>query len=245
MRFAELVASERPALAVIDYAESRPSLRELLAPVLQRRNAGGGGRLRVVLLARAKGDWWEAALRSEVADLLRDEEPKALSPLVPEGEECSGVFREAVERFAEQRGTAAAGRSVLDLTDPHYHAVLYIHMAALAKVDGRAVISGTLMEDTLKHEEQFWVQKFAPKNDLDERLLRKKIRRVVAALTLRGGALDEAEVAGLVERVGGARDEALALFLRDLYPGAARRRGQRTLPAWSRTSSARRSWTGC
>jgi hypothetical protein len=220
-RFAELVASERPTLVVIDYAESRPSLRELLAPVLRRRNAGGGGRMRVVLLSRTNGDWWEAALRSEVADLLRDEEPRALSPLVAEGEERRAVFQEAVQRFAEQRGRSAVQGPVPELGDPRYDRVLYVHMAALATVDRRAFTAATLMEDTLDHEEQFWVQKFEPKRDLDERLLRRKIRRVVAALTLRGGAADEAEAAALVERVGEAPDEALALFLRDLYRGGA------------------------
>ncbi len=219
-RFAELVASEGQTLAVIDYAESRLSLRELLAPVLRRRaEEGGEGRLRVVLLSRAAGDWWNHLLGSEVADLLRDSAPTELSPLVPAGAERETVFREAVARFAKVRGKAAEEAPAPDLGDPRYDRVLYVHMAALATVDKRAVTADMLMEDTLNQEEKFWAQKFGPKTDLKERLLKEKIRRVVAALTLRGGAVDKEEAAALVERVGEGRDKALVMFLRDLYPG--------------------------
>jgi hypothetical protein len=53
-RFTELVSSQRSTLAVIDYAESHPSLRGLLSAMFQGRTRGGESRMRVVLISRTK-----------------------------------------------------------------------------------------------------------------------------------------------------------------------------------------------
>ena len=220
-RFADLVHRERPTLAVIDYANSRTDLRALLAPVLRLRNQGGAARVRVVLLARGKGDWWEAALRSEVGDLLRDEEPLELLPLAVKGEERERMFREAVAYFAEHRKKQPVSAPAPPLDAPHYDRTLFVHMAALATVDGYSFSADTLMSDTLDHEERFWSQAFALKSDREERQKVRVVRRAVTAITLRGGASDEPEAEELIERISGARDPDLVMVLRDLYPGGA------------------------
>lgn len=218
-RFAELLACERPTCAVIDYAESRPQLVELLGAVARRRAEGSRGRLRVILLSRTRGDWWDAVLRSDVADVVRDEEPIALAPIAPPGTAREAIYDAAIERFAQVRGRWPARSTRPRLDDPRYDRMLYVHMAALAAVDGYSHTARTLLNDTLDHEERFWVQQFTQRTDLDARLVIRRIRRVVAALTLRGGVGDLADAAALVARVAGAPDEAVVAFLRDLYPG--------------------------
>jgi hypothetical protein len=226
-RLAELAASERPALVVIDYAECRPDLVELLEPIARLRAEGGPGRLRLVLLARNAGDWWADLLQREgaVKDLLGDHVPVELGPFAPAGAERDEAFRKAVARFAAELGEAAPSAPPPALEDPRYDRALYVGMAALAAVGGQPVLAETLMADTLDHEERFWIDAFAPRPALEERLLRARIRRVVAALTLTGGAPRPAQAGALVERVTGARDEALALVLHDLYAGGAEHGG--------------------
>jgi hypothetical protein len=55
-----LADSAAPVLAVLDYAETRT---EQLTELLRRLDAGDGGPLRLLLLARAAGDWWEQLAR--------------------------------------------------------------------------------------------------------------------------------------------------------------------------------------
>ena len=62
------------------------------------------------------------------------------------------MFREAVKAFAGKEYEGA----LPSLADPRYERVLYIHAAALAAAQGRAVHVDALMADTLDHEERFW-----------------------------------------------------------------------------------------
>src|SRR5262249_563848 len=92
----ELLESHRPVLAVLDYAESRPDLREMLASVAGRR---GMKAMRLVLLSRNADEWWTDVLRSgtSIKNMLSEEEPLALPSVTPDRET---VFREAVTAFA-------------------------------------------------------------------------------------------------------------------------------------------------
>ena len=81
------VAGDRPTLIVVDYAEARPGLVNLLRR-LADRPVEGLPPCRVVLLAREIGDWW-LALRQHDADvaLLLDRHlPLRLDPVPLEGE---------------------------------------------------------------------------------------------------------------------------------------------------------------
>lgn len=66
-----LLAGDRPTLIVVDYAESRPGLLDLLRR-LAARPAEGLPPCRVVLLSRDVGDWWLALRQpdAEIAALL-------------------------------------------------------------------------------------------------------------------------------------------------------------------------------
>src|SRR5580704_17213886 len=96
MKLADILESHRPVLAVLDYSESRPDLREMLASVAERR---GKKALRLILLARSADEWWAEVLRSNAAvkDMLLEEEPLALSSVTPDRE---AIFYEAAAAFA-------------------------------------------------------------------------------------------------------------------------------------------------
>jgi tetratricopeptide (TPR) repeat protein/nucleoside phosphorylase len=212
--FAELVRSDEPVLAVIDYAEGRGQLREMLQLAAARRGEERGKtKLRILLLARNAEDWW-AELRSAdgaVKDLLC-EDPIRLEAVDADRE---AVFQQAVKGFAEKLGKTAAEGKAPSLVDPRYERVLYVQMAALAAVeaDGEKIEAERLMEDTLDHEERFWLEQLRERGRAGERIARSKMRRAVAGLTLLGGVSSASELHALVE------DEEMELLLRDLYPG--------------------------
>ncbi|MEU0003400.1 tetratricopeptide repeat protein [Streptomyces sp. NPDC006314] len=126
-------------LLVVDYAERwpTPDLRRLLQDPLLSRT---GTPVRVLLLARPAGIWWES-LETWIGDTLdAPAEAHALRPLAGDPTARAVLFRQARDRFAGHLGLPAdrAGRILpppdLD-TDEDYTQILTIHIAALAAVD--------------------------------------------------------------------------------------------------------------
>jgi nucleoside phosphorylase/tetratricopeptide (TPR) repeat protein len=197
-RVEALMESGRPVLAVVDYAESRPELKEMLRRVASRRVVRPP---RFLLLARNADEWWADLLRADgaVKALVSGEEPIELASVTPER---ATIFRAAVRAFG---GGEYEGREP-SLADGRYARVLYVHAAALAAAQGREVTIETLMEDTLDHEERFWREQIESV-DVDD------MRRVVADLTLKGGATSTAEL------ISAGMGKKMAMLLRHLYPG--------------------------
>jgi nucleoside phosphorylase len=220
-RFESLIHTWRPTLVVIDYAESRTNLRALLRIVARRRRGQGAGPLRVVLLSRAVGDWWEALIRrdADLSDLLLDAPLRELAPLATVGATRDEVFREAAARFATVLGKDIPG-AVPSLDDPRFDRVLYVHMAALAAVNGREVKANQLLQDTLEHEERFWwSQVSVVPGEPEQDLFIEKCRRTVTAFTLTGGATMRSDAEELLERLDPPPDKAMLRLLHHLYPG--------------------------
>jgi nucleoside phosphorylase/tetratricopeptide (TPR) repeat protein len=222
-RFEALVASAHPTLVVIDYAESRTKLDALLQLVARRRDAQRGGRLRLVLLARSIGDWLLELQAGDglVKDLLADHAPVEVKSLSTAGAEREEVFLRAVQRFAELRGIEPPPHSLPALEDSRFERVLYIHMAALATVEGQPFTADSLMGNVLDHEERFWLTHTWPmlSQETEQRVFKDRVRRAMAALTLLGGVASRSGAEAMLSRATGSHDEALLLFLRDLYPG--------------------------
>ena len=179
-KLADLLENHRPVLAVLDYAESRPDLGEVLAGVAGRR---GKKAVRVLLLSRNADAWWTEVLRSDSAikTMFSEEEPLALPPVTLERQ---AVFREAVTAFA---GKAYDG-PLPSLEHPRYARVLYVHAAALATAQGRDVRVDALMDDTLDHEEHFWREQLPDGGRIQKQKAVRKMRLAVAQLTLKEGA---------------------------------------------------------
>lgn len=127
------------SLLVVDYAERwpTPDLRKLLQePLLHRTSLP----VRILLLARPAGIWWES-LDTWIGDTL--DAPAELHPLLPLADapqERAALFHRARDRFAEHLGLPPSQASrigpPLDLDiDKDYAQILTIHIAALAAVD--------------------------------------------------------------------------------------------------------------
>ncbi|WP_309894904.1 tetratricopeptide repeat protein [Archangium sp.] len=223
--FDRLWSRGQPVLVVIDYAESRSDLREILQRVhrySEQERAGVLRRMRFLLLARNSGDWWQSLKQSDsgLSALLDATPPRELPPLAIEKVEREKVFHEAAEKFAEKRGKTYVKRASIPLSDEHFERVLYLHMAALASVDGLAFEANTLMDVILDHEEHFWEIR-ARQTDVALALQRSLARQVVVAATLRGGFADSSDastVAGrLLERALSDNEQELLRLLHRIY----------------------------
>ncbi|MFS8067311.1 MAG: hypothetical protein ACMG6S_13145 [Byssovorax sp.] len=225
-QLAALATADRPTLAVIDYAESRPGLKALLEAVRSRKPESQS-KLRLVLLSRNVGDWLTALHESSafVNDLLRDHLPVELAPLATTSEGRKEAFQNAVEGFARILKKEIPKTLAPSLDDPQYARVLYVHMAALAAVERRSVNAATLLEDTLDHEQRLWLTRFPGGDSFDVQLLNERICRAITALTLVGGAADRSAARKIIARATDAPDDKLTLFLHGLYPGGQRTAG--------------------
>lgn len=121
-------------LMVVDYAERWP-LPDLLT-LIEDSTGQGGRRVRILLLARPAGSWWQT-LRFRIERMGLNAENMTL-PALAEAVERRTMFRDACEQFARALDVAAAG----DISPPlgldqgaDSGLVLAIHMAALAVVD--------------------------------------------------------------------------------------------------------------
>ncbi len=233
-----------PVVVVIDYAESRPDLVALLQRVAAfAAGSGPRRRVRVLLLARSQGDWWEALQQRDPAlrALVTINEPVKLRPLASTAVEREAVFAAALMIFAKLRGRAPI-RSPIALDDPRFARVLYLHMAALAAVErarepaeqaknsapatGSTLEAGSLMEEILQHEERFWVLEGG--TQVGAALDVSLARQLVAAATLRGGLATESQARKLCERFEERprtrEDDALIKLLHNIYESMDRTR---------------------
>jgi tetratricopeptide (TPR) repeat protein/nucleoside phosphorylase len=202
--FERLWALGRPVLAVLDYAESRSGLQAALQRVLRYAQQEGSGtlrRVRLLLLARNAGDWWQSLRQfDEALGAWLSERPYALPPLATQVDEREKVFHEAAERFARARGKTYQPRATVQWDDAQFERVLYLHMAALATVEGLEFEAHTLMDTVLDHEERFWEAR-ARLEDVARAFERSMARQVVAAATLRGGLADFDMAVRVAERL--------------------------------------------
>ena len=223
--FDRLWALGQQVLVVIDYAESRSDLRAVISRMLrysQNASTGKLRRMRLLLLARNSGDWWQSLTQTDVAlgAWLNATPPYKLPPLATEKSEREQVFQEAAERFSRLRGKAYVKRATVPLGDERFDRVLYLHMAALASVEGLPFEANTLMDVILDHEERFWEVR-ARQAEVTLSLQRSFARQMVAAATLRGGLADSSAASRVASRLLGhaspPEEQELLLLLQRVY----------------------------
>ncbi len=214
----------QPCVLVVDYAETRGELAGLLDDVAADHD---GPDLRVLLLVRSAGEWWQqllAGAEERTATLLEAGEPLTLGP-VPAPGGMQEVFDEAVAAFAHKMGTGRPeARLVLSDPDP---VVLVVHAAALlAVVDDAAgihprdqAVSGSeVLEALLRHEARYWARSAAGRGlDLDVSVL-----RLAVAVGCLIGADSQSAAGALLSCVpdldSAERRGRVARWLHDLYP---------------------------
>ena len=217
------IDSGNPALLIVDYAETRSGLRELLSEVVSDPSETA---IRVLLLARSAGEWWQQliiASEYQSSELLAAVQPIILGPVTSRSNEPE-VFQQALVAFAAKMGISCPDVEMPTASDA---VVLVIHAAALLAVldsatEGPAVDMSPERADVLagllRHESRYWQQSQAACGlDLTPQVL----RRAVAAGCL-VGADDENSATTLLEIFPDLADPATrrkaVRWLHDLYP---------------------------
>ncbi|MGC9376564.1 tetratricopeptide repeat protein [Streptomyces sp. MH13] len=121
-------------LVVVDYAE-RWDTTGLLALLSDLR--GSGTPVRVLLLARPAGHWWQVLQYRLDRDLGVPADARELGPLAPLPADRTDLFKAARDGFAEQLGvpdTEGMTPPAALLLHEAYRSVLSVHMAALTTV---------------------------------------------------------------------------------------------------------------
>jgi hypothetical protein len=212
------------ALLTVDYAETRAGLQQLLSAL-----AGELGKdVRVLLLARSAGDWWDQLGVAEPAvwDLIQaaSSVQLSLSPVVAAGLSDAEVVALAVRSFAQELGLP--GKTVEIRGGTGRRRVLDLHVAALVAVLGEPsgttvqIDLGGVLGELLRHEQHFWYDsaRAAGLGDGQDGTTPTVLRQIVAAGCLLGAA-SPAEARALPGRVPGMSPSAkIAEWLRVLYP---------------------------
>jgi hypothetical protein len=221
-----LAVTRGRALLVVDYAETRIGLGQMLTALAGDQGKG----LKVLLLARSAGDWWDqlGVAQPEVWDLVQVAKSAelVLSPVVAADLADADVITQAVASFARYLGVPertveiygdSARRRVLDL-----HAAALVAVLADVKPGTVRVDLGKVLEELLRHESHFWYDsaKVAGLTYGADGMSPLILRQIVTAGCLLGAATEE-EARALLGRVPGLSSSArvrVARWLRELYP---------------------------
>ncbi|MGW1966187.1 tetratricopeptide repeat-containing S1 family peptidase [Streptomyces sp. NPDC001935] len=249
----EVVASATaPALIVVDYAETRTSQLTDLCQALAQHGIGmgTGTAVKVLLLARTAGDWWQTlqAKTPAVEELLDGTPVTHLSVLESESGNRLDGYREAVDSFAEQlpfvqgwqhhdwpalahRLTGNVSAAAIDREG--MSTALTLHMTALADLLDAAQPPDTAtsprpakgVEDRLlRHERRYW-ENSAIARALHPALTMDTLTDALAAAFLLG-APDRQQADRLLARVPGLSDQSqdrrnsVRCWITALYPPA-------------------------
>lgn len=218
--------TRRPTLLIVDYAETRVKLKQMLIDLASDR----GGAVRVLLVARSAGDWWNQLGVGEPAvwDQVREagSAELALSAAVDADLSDVEIIELGVRSFAEkldlpQRKVEICGdsgemqRRVLDLHAAALVAVLDDAETEMVRIDMRTVLG-----ELLRHEQHFWYES-AQACGLPggpEGTTTRLLRQLVAAACLLGAA-NRDEAHQLSSRVPGMSPSSkITEWLRNLYP---------------------------
>jgi hypothetical protein len=219
-------ARRRKSLIVVDYAETRPrgSLIRLVTQLAWPPRQG----VRVLLIARAVGDWW-AELGGETQTLrertvLQNAKRTTLHALAYDHSIFEQHLHAAIRAFCEKLSASLPPTATVDLH--HDASILMIHIAALVAVlesgDQSHGQQGEVLSRLLDHEDRYW-QRSAKSHGLTW-LSRAARCQSVAELCL-SGATVLADAAELLKRIPELADSVaaprygVARWLQDLYPG--------------------------
>ena len=212
-----LMQEGAPVLIAIDYAETRQQLSATLETLL-RAAQRARCKLRLVLLAREVADWWLILRQrsSLVGECLSEVQPARLTRVEVEGEQRFDLFNRALRCFANRLTLDVPSHDKPDLSHKRYGRPLYLHMLAMTILHEWQLVEGGLLPTILDHEQRFWTHTFKPQMTSG---FEAAARRVVAALTLRGGSPDLADAQELAQRVNGPDESGFVPFLQSLYRG--------------------------
>ena len=227
----EAVAAARgvtsgPVLLLVDYAETRADLEAMLRAVL-----ADPGPIRVLLVARSLGEWWDRLIEKSafaVARLLTEAEPIRLTEQISQETSDANLLVDAIPQFALALRCLAPDQAEFELPTRRVP-VLVLHTAALVAVlrfrddpaaSLRVVVADGVLDELLEHEARYWRRTAAANGPPELGTLLKPVVAVAALL----GADSLVQAAELVRRVPELADASLsqrrqwARWLYSLYP---------------------------
>jgi tetratricopeptide (TPR) repeat protein len=223
-----VAGAREPLLLVVDYAETAVGLAHMLEAVVRVPERV---RLRVLLVARGIGEWWDRleSATFQAPSLLAP--PLVLAPGLGEGVELEQVVQDALRDFGRVLGlTPPRAEIVLNQAAPP---VLVVHAAALVALLGardtarepvRVRVETGVLGELLRHEAVYWRRSAEPAGLAE---LDATTRRRVVAVACVADAPDEAGAASLLEAVPDLRGSPEAVrrktarWLRQLYTPAS------------------------
>lgn len=219
-----LFDGEQSVLLVVDYAETR---REELVPLIEEAAGFLGKRCRLLLVARAKAEWWDVLCRSSAAvgrvmgALASSYE---LGPLSAETTVRESLYRQAATAYGHALDVQNPPRPDIDLSGDAFALPLNVHLAALSGVRGRVLESGDeLLADVVTRERRFWDRRIDSLG-LDVERHGALVSQAVALVTLVGGCRHRARVRELIASAPLAAGlqavdvAAIARLICELYP---------------------------
>jgi len=213
-----------PQLIVIDYAETRQTT--LLSLINAIMNDRGVQPVRILLLARGGGEWWDnlPSRDSNCEPLLcgyATTGPFCLPALHPTERDRRDAYQLALLTFAQALGVVAPD-VVPSLEGEHFERPLFLQMAALLALYGeRPTTAEGLTRALLNHERRYWRRLLARfKGAIPERY----VQQLLTLSTLTGGLATPKVALSLLRTasVNPLRDAVFSeLFyaLMPLYPG--------------------------
>ncbi|MBE1875375.1 tetratricopeptide repeat protein [Myceligenerans pegani] len=227
-----VAAGQEQVLLVVDYADTRRGLEVLLRQLALGRLE----RVRVLLLARAAGEWWDrlkGASPGVRVVLAGAHDGTDLPVRVDASMTDQQIVDAAARAFAAELGVRVPGSvSVTGIEDGHRPRILDLHAVSLVAVlhaarheaaghDAGAVVSidmSGVLAALLEHEERYWISAAAAERLQEHGVGVGDLRDVVAAAYLLPPA-DEQEAGRLLRRLGEhvAGPHVLG-WLQDLYP---------------------------
>jgi tetratricopeptide (TPR) repeat protein len=227
-----------PLLLAVDYAEDRVGQLVELAALLRAALSGSArAPIRLLLLARADGEWWDRVRRD--APLLREPSPRTVIPLAelePTPAARHTALRAAIENLGTRLGEVVGFTDVdpatvhaielPDVSTDRFGRALNLHMTALVTLLQAVdpVDTGKDEDDEailLRHEQKFW-KRTATAFGLGDLGLAARRRLVGVATLCQAG--DHAEALAVLDRLDApeartpdARDR-VTRWLASLYP---------------------------
>lgn len=230
---AEVVAAARavtagPVLLVADYAETRLGL----ARMLRAATGDDAGRLKMLLVARSKGEWWDQVQASTDAS-VRALAASAAELLLPAAPAAGDLVRAAAGAFSSALGIPVP-EHVEVVVPPGPVPILVVHAAVLLAVldcQGqhppgplRVVCDHGVLDDLLIREKAFWLGTARAVQLTGHGGIDSATAAQAVAVACLFTVTDERQAQQVLRRVPGLADVSgggrrkIARWLRQLYP---------------------------
>jgi tetratricopeptide (TPR) repeat protein len=217
------------ALLVVDYAETRAGIEDML-----RQAVGASITVRILLLARDAGEWWKRLTATVAArEALAATQPMTLGSQVVADQNDERMALAAVPWFARVLKVPVVQDVTISMGFDEQPSMLNLHAVALVAVlTGQSSLhkaSDDVVDDVIKHEERYWLGT-ARREGLRDRDM-PMLRRAAAIACLipvptEDSVIDDV-MAATLERVPELRGTppdtryAVARWLRALYPAGS------------------------